>query len=185
MHRDLARAMAETRHRAARDERIVRELRRTKRLEARAVRRDARAVRRDARAARRAGAQWSFGRWWATWLAADPDGGTPPLAAVAPPPPEVVAEELGRLLERMAEQVVEHGTATERVALQTLADGTRWTAPGAAEALVDWEGTETARLRAFGILHGVVLSLLGDEDRWWLLERLRGDTPFAQDARVA
>ena len=29
--------------------------------------------------------------------------------------------------------------------------------PGAAAALVDWGGAEIARLRAFGIVHGVVL----------------------------
>jgi hypothetical protein len=29
--------------------------------------------------------------------------------------------------------------------------------PGAAAALVDWNGAEVARLRAFGIVHGVLL----------------------------
>jgi hypothetical protein len=50
---------------------------------------------------------------------------------------------------------------------------------------VDRDGSEPARLRAFGILHGVVLSLLGPEDRAWLLDRLRGGSAHDQDDRVA
>ena len=48
---------------------------------------------------------------------------------------------------------------------------TRWRTPygrcrpGAAEALVDWGGSEIARLRAFGIVHGVVVRDLGSRDR--------------------
>ena len=64
-------------------------------------------------------------------------------------------------------------------------DTARWSAPGAAAALVDWEGSETARLRAFGVLHGVVLGVLGPEDRAWLLERLRGGTAHELRDRIA
>ena len=109
----------------------------------------------------------------------------PALTVVAPPPWEVVAEELARHLERIAERIVEEGTGAERSALHALADAARWTAPGAAAALVDWEGTETIRLRGFGVLHGVVLGVLGDEDRWRLLERLRGTSGRAEADLVA
>jgi len=111
--------------------------------------------------------------------------GAPLLAAVVPPPPEVVAEELGGLLQQLADRIVAHGTARERPALEAVADTARWSAPGAAAALTDWEGTEIFRLRAFGVLHGVVLGVLGDEDRWYLLERLRGGGSLAESDLVA
>ena len=84
-----------------------------------------------------------------------------PLAAVADRRPEEVAAALGGLLVRIAERIAEHGTGSQRPACEALQTATRWTAPGAAEALVDWEGAEVARLRAFGVLHGVAMGLLG------------------------
>jgi hypothetical protein len=88
--------------------------------------------------------------------------------------------ELDALLEGVAERIVLNGATTEASALQAVADAARWAAPGAAAALVDWEATEILRLRAFGVLHSVVVEVLGDEDRWWLLDRLRnGDHPHA------
>jgi hypothetical protein len=77
------------------------------------------------------------------------------------------------MLDGVAERIVLNGTTTERSALQALADTTQRAAPGAAAALVDWEATEVLRLRAFGVLHGVAVEVLGDEERWWLLDRLR------------
>ena len=91
----------------------------------------------------------------------------------------------GDLLAGVAERIAEHGTATERPALQAVHDAARWSAPGAAAALVDWDGPETARLRAFGVLHGVALGVLGPEDRAWLLDRLRGGSAQEQADRVA
>ena len=164
MQRDLARATFATRLDAARERQLVQRLRREKRLERRTRRRA------DGRWSL---SRWRFGRRSATRLGADPSGG---LAVVDTRPPELVAEELARLLAGIAERIAEEGTATERRDLEALADATRWTAPGAAAALVDWAGTETARLRAYGVLHGVVLGLLADEDRRWLLERLGGDS---------
>jgi hypothetical protein len=43
------------------------------------------------------------------------------------------------------------------VILEALAAAARTLCPGAAAALVDWEGPEIARLRAFGIVHGALL----------------------------
>ena len=90
--------------------------------------------------------------------------------------PEDVTAELDRLLGQVAARIAEHGTAAERDALHVVAFATRWVAPGAAAALVDWWGSETARLRAYGVLHGVVLRALGREEHSWLVDRLRGGT---------
>ena len=105
-----------------------------------------------------------------------PLGDQPTLTVAPAPRPEDVTRALGVLLDGIAHRIAERGTATERVALLAVHDTARWSAPGASAALVDWEGSETARLRAFGVLHGVVLGDLGPEDRAWLLERLRGGT---------
>ena len=88
--------------------------------------------------------------------------------------PEDVTAELDRLLGQVARRIAEEGTAVERDALHAVAGATRWVAPGAAAALVDWWGTETARLRAYGVLHGVVLRALDREDHSRLVHRIRG-----------
>ena len=46
-----------------------------------------------------------------------------------------------------------------------MADAVRRVSPGAASALVDWDGAEIARLRAFGIVHGIVVRDLGPGER--------------------
>jgi len=92
------------------------------------------------------------------------------------PPPAVPDEvELARLLAEVAEQVAEHGTGSQRRVLAEMAAACRSSAPGAAAALVDRDGAEVARLRAFGRLHGVVLNELTAPQQHRLLERLRGD----------
>jgi hypothetical protein len=105
-------------------------------------------------------------------------------AKVAAPPAQVIAE-LERILGEVAARIAEHGTESERSSLREVADASRWTAPGAAAALVDWEGSETARLRAFGVLHGVVVSVLGPDDQAWLLARLSGTGAGELGRRVA
>jgi hypothetical protein len=82
--------------------------------------------------------------------------------------------ELERILARLAEGIVEHGTRTEAGALEALSDAARDACPGAAAALVDWQGTEIARMRAFGIVHGVVLDLLDPGDHAWIADRMLG-----------
>ena len=103
--------------------------------------------------------------------------------------PSPVAEDvsvvLARLLEQVAQRVAERGTESERFALLAVADVTRWLAPGAASALVDWEGSEVARLRAYGVLHGVVLRALDRDDHSWLVDRLLGTSAAELDGRVA
>jgi hypothetical protein len=98
---------------------------------------------------------------------------------------EDVSEQLDRLLAQVAQRIAEHGTGPDRLALHAVAQVTRWLAPGAATALVDWEGSETARLRAYGLLHGVVLRGLDHADHSWLLDRLRGNDAAEPDGRVA
>jgi hypothetical protein len=85
-----------------------------------------------------------------------------------------VVVELERLLGEVGAHISEAGTASERLTLHEVAEAARWVAPGASAALVDWDGTETARLRAFGVLHGVAVSTMMPEDQLWLLDRLTG-----------
>jgi hypothetical protein len=87
--------------------------------------------------------------------------------------------ELEDILNDVAYQVVDSGTWTESRALWAMAAATRDVCPGAAAALVDWGGSEIARLRAFGIVHGVVLRVLGPRGRLRLLEQLRGTADLA------
>ena len=65
--------------------------------------------------------------------------------------------ELMEILDRTAHRIVANGTPTEARTLQAMAAATQDVCSGAAAALVDWKGSEIARLRAFGIVHGVVL----------------------------
>ena len=65
--------------------------------------------------------------------------------------------ELNEILNRTADRIVAGGTLTESRILNAMASAAGELNPGAAAALVDWNGPEVARLRAFGILHGVLL----------------------------
>jgi hypothetical protein len=177
MARDLVRALGEERMAEARQRRLVGEARRSRRAQ-RAQRRD---ERRDERLNRRRGERQETGR---RWRGVRP-GTRTQLTTVPLPAAEDVARELAHLLGQVADRVAESGTESEKEAAHALSDAARLHAPGAADALVDWEGAEAARLRAFGVLHGVVLHVLGAEDCAWLLDRLRppGDSPAA--GRVA
>lgn len=62
-----------------------------------------------------------------------------------------------QLLDELADRIVEHGTPSESAALTTLADAAHAQSPGAAQALVDWAGSEIARLRAFSVVTRVLL----------------------------
>lgn len=58
--------------------------------------------------------------------------------------------------DRIAHQIAEHGTATEAHSLETFASHAASTRPGAAAALVDWNGSEVSRLRAYSVVIGVL-----------------------------
>ena len=81
---------------------------------------------------------------------------------------------LDALLALVAERVAEHGTAAEARVLELVSAAVRRTNPGAAAALVDWNGSEIARLRAFGVAHGVVLDDLGPGAQSALLDQILG-----------
>ena len=101
------------------------------------------------------------------------DNGTSPTT------PDPTHAELARLLDGIAERIVDHGTLTEAPVLEAMAAVAREVCPGAAAALVDWNGSETARLRAFGIVHGVVLELVGPPSDSLLLDEVRGAVDLA------
>ena len=80
--------------------------------------------------------------------------------------------DLAHVLDEVAQRVVDHGTRSEAHVLHAMAGAARRAHPGAAAALVDWDGAEVARLRAFGVVHGVVLHL-GPDAAADLLDRVR------------
>lgn len=57
---------------------------------------------------------------------------------------------LPNFFEDLAVRIIDHGTLTETRSLTAMAAALRESAPGIAEALTDWSGSEVARLRAFG-----------------------------------
>lgn len=87
--------------------------------------------------------------------------------------------ELNELLDTTADRIVAYGTRTESWTLEAMASATRGRCPGAAAALVDWGATEIFRLRAFGIVHGVVLHELTSRERHDLRTEILGDRPLA------
>jgi hypothetical protein len=81
---------------------------------------------------------------------------------------------LADLLEEAAHRVAVRGTTSEPRLLAAMAEVVAPTAPGAAAALLDAAGTETSRLRAFGIVHGHLLGALGVGEHGRLLDLLDG-----------
>ena len=101
----------------------------------------------------------------------------PTALHVAPAPAAVPTDvALSRILDDLSEDVAEHGTGSQRRMLAEVAAATRTMAPGAAAALVDRHGSEVARLRALGLLHGVARNELSSGEQARLLARLQGDT---------
>lgn len=79
---------------------------------------------------------------------------------------------LNQFLDRTADRVASNGTEKEMPVLAAMADAVRDLNPGAAAALVDWGGPEVARLRAFGIVHGILLRELPSAVQAQLLAEL-------------
>lgn len=92
-------------------------------------------------------------------------------ADLRPAPTVSPGDDLELILAGLAERVVEHGTRAEARALHAVAAAARDQSPGAAQALLDWQGAEVARLRAFGILAGAALRL-NPGDRQQLVDNL-------------
>jgi hypothetical protein len=182
-HLDLARAVMDARLAYARDRQLAKEAT------------DAR------RPARRAPRRRPLGWWWdrrlrrAAAAAELPAVETAPATGATAPTPLARAErphgadrpgrrgettvQLDTMLDRIAERIVEHGTPTEAPVLEAMSALSRRVCPGAAAALVDWDGSETARLRAYGVVHGVVLQILGTSGQSLLLDEVRGAVDLA------
>ena len=89
------------------------------------------------------------------------------------------------MLDEAAHRVAELGTGSERRLLEAMAEVAAASAPGAAAALVDPEGSEASRLRAFGVVHTHVLEVLGRREHAWLLDLLDGRDSLESPSRVA
>lgn len=87
--------------------------------------------------------------------------------------------ELDEILSRTAHSVAETGTDIEAATLNAMAHAAKGVAPGAAAALVDWAGPEIARLRAFGIVHGVIRNDLEASEQDALFAELTGAASMA------
>lgn len=85
--------------------------------------------------------------------------------------------ELNEVLSRTAERIVAEGTAAALPSLEAMAEATAALNPGAAAAMVDWDGPEIARLRAFGVVHGIVLRELSPNRQGELLRQLQAIAP--------
>ncbi|HEX6418782.1 MAG TPA: hypothetical protein VFZ77_09800 [Acidimicrobiales bacterium] len=72
---------------------------------------------------------------------------------------------LVQVLESTAYRIAEHGTWSESAVLEALADAARDRCPVGAAALVDWEAPEVTRLRAYSIVHGILLREPADVGR--------------------
>jgi hypothetical protein len=94
-----------------------------------------------------------------------------PLVRRTTPEPGAVLDDL---LATVAQRIVEHGTASEARVLACLAAAVRGTNPGASAALVDRDGSEVARQRAFGVAQGVVVEHLDQRARAALMDEILG-----------
>ena len=182
---DLARTMANARIASARERQLARQVMRSRRLARRADR-----ERSPRRGLVRLLSVTTVDRFLASMRRPrrlrHSDVRAPAIAFTSPRDPRVSAgvrqrptsatAELAALLDVVAQQVVESGTVRAARLLEELSAAAMHDRPGAAAALVDWNGSEIARLRAFGIVHGVVLGALGPHHQAALLTRLRGDT---------
>lgn len=137
------------------------------------------------RTERRRGHPNALARWWHGLATRHPDLGVPRPTAVAATPVGPPSVELARVLEAAAHHVAEEGTSSERGLLEAMSEVTAQSAPGAAAALVNLEGTEVSRLRAFGIVHTHILAALGPREHRWLLDLLEGGWRRRCPGRVA
>lgn len=85
--------------------------------------------------------------------------------------------ELNEILNGTADRIVAEGTWAALPSLEAMAAATATLNPGAAAALVDWDGPEIVRLRAFGMVHGIVVSELSAGAQGELLSQLRAVAP--------
>jgi hypothetical protein len=82
-------------------------------------------------------------------------------------------------MNEMAHQVAEQGTESARDHLEAIAARIAGRAPGAAAALIDWDGAEIMRARAFGRAARVVVNDLEEWERHALVDELTGTATLA------
>lgn len=90
--------------------------------------------------------------------------------------------ELNQILNRTARRIVADGTHADSQTLQAMAAAAHGLAPGAADALIDWDAPEIVRLRAFGLVHGVLLRDFSADAQTQLLSKLL-DAPAPAETR--
>jgi hypothetical protein len=90
------------------------------------------------------------------------------------------AIELHAVLDVVARQIYERGTHSAEASLTVISSAVSGTMPGTAAALIDWEGAEVLRLRAFGVAHGVAIRTLDPNAQRVLLARIRGTEPTVE-----
>ena len=136
-------------------------------------RRQGRRIEDERRARRRAGRRLAVARWWHRITdAQNARGGNRMLAVAGPAFERLPSAELAYRLDAAAHRIADLGTAAEPRLLEAMHEVIEAAAPGTAAALVDPVGSETARLRAFGMAHRFVVHELGPYDHAWLLEFL-------------
>ena len=167
MSAELARLMIERRLAEADERRLAHRIRTDNRAERRRQKRLAVDARRQRRAQRRT------------------ESHKRTLTALAPASQVSPSVEVAQILDAAAHHVSEFGTACEPALLQALAVVAAGLAPGAAAALVDEAGTETSRLRAFGLVHALVIEELGPHEHARLLDLIGGAGDVASRGRVA
>ena len=136
-------------------------------------RRAGRRIEEERRELRRQARRAAVARWWQRRAVRGFDAGTLALALAAPA--RLPSAELAQRLDDAAHRIAEQGTSGERRLLAAMAKVAAATAPGAAAALVDPEGTEVSRQRAYGVVHTHLVTSLGPREHAWLLGLLDGD----------
>ena len=143
------------------------------RIAAAEERRPGRRIAEERRDRRRRARRATVARWWQRHAVRGFDAGTPALALAAPE--RLPSAELAQRLDDAAHRIAEQGTSGERRLLAAMAKVAAATAPGAAAALVDPEGSEVSRQRAYGVVHTHLVTSLGPREHAWLLALLDGD----------
>jgi hypothetical protein len=143
-----------------------------------------RILEKERRAERRRTRRLALTRWWRSWVRNGPEIGSWRLllAPTRALPPSV---ELAHLLDEAAHRVAELGSGSERRLLEAMAVVAAESAPGAAAALADAEGSEASRQRAFGLVHAHLLDELGEREHAWLLDLLDEPDSLHGTDRVA
>lgn len=145
-------------------------------------RRQARRIEQDSREERRRRRRLAVSRWWRDRSRTSAVDASTLVAITHVDSPSA---RLARVLGEAAQRVVERGTASDRLLLSAMAAVAASSAPGAAAALVDPDGSETSRLRAFGFVHTHLLEVLGPREHALVLDLRNGEAGLSHPGRVA